>query len=42
MAPLSAALLVIALVATGTAAYRIVEALPHLWGDPRALVKKGA
>lgn len=41
MAPLSAALLVITLVATGTAAYRIVEALPHLWGDPRALVKKG-
>ena len=41
MAPLSAALLVITLVATGTAAYRIVEALPHLWGNSRALVEKG-
>ena len=41
MAPLSATLLVIALVATGMAAYRIAGMLARLWGNPRALVEKG-
>lgn len=41
MAPLSAALLVIALVATGAAVYRMVGVLACLWGNPRALVQRG-
>lgn len=41
MAPFSAVLLVIALVATGAAAYCIAGILTHLWGNSRALVEKG-
>lgn len=41
MAPLSAALLVIALVATGVAAYRMAGVLACLWGNPRTLVQRG-
>ena len=41
MAPVSAALLVIALVATGAAAYRMAGVLARLWGNPRALVQRG-
>ena len=41
MAPFSAVLLVIALVATGAAAYRIAGILTHLWGNSHALVEKG-
>lgn len=41
MAPFSAVLLVIALVATGVAAYRIAGIFTHLWGNSRALVEKG-
>ena len=41
MAPFSAVLLVIALVATGAAAYRIAGILTHLWGNSHALAEKG-
>lgn len=41
MAPFSATLLVIALVATGAAAYRMAGVLACLWGSPRALVQRG-
>lgn len=41
MAPVSAALLVIALVATGAAVYRMAGVLACLWGNPRALVQRG-
>lgn len=41
MAPVSAALLVIALVATGAAAYRMAGVLACLWGNPRALAQRG-